>query len=130
MRILVFGTFDGLHPGHRFVIDEAMKRGDLTIVVARDATVSHIKNKTPMHSEDERMKAIQEAYPSATVMLGDPKDYMAPVRAVQPDLILFGYDQKLPPRVTDADMPCAVERLPAFKPEQYKSSLLRGGSEA
>ena len=125
MRVLVFGTFDLLHPGHLFVFQEAAKRGDLYVVVARDANVERIKGRRPVHTEEERVAAIQDARPDATVLLGDSKDFRAPIRAVQPDLIVLGYDQRLPPGVTDRDFPCPIERLPAFEPEKHKSSLKR-----
>ena len=124
-RVLLFGTFDDLHPGHRFVLDEARARGDVSVVVARDGTVLKIKGRAPLQSQDDRMQAIRDAYPDATVIPGDERDYMASVRAVQPDLILLGYDQQLPPGVTEADLLCPVERLEAFEPHVHKSSLRR-----
>ena len=42
-----------------------------------------------------------------------------------PLALLLGYDQQLPPGVTEADLPCAVQRLPAYRPEEFKSSLLQ-----
>lgn len=126
MRVLVFGTFDVLHPGHRFVIEEALKRGEVTVVVARDTTVRQIKKRSPRQSECERSQVLQEAFPSIIVMLGDSSDYRVPIAAVAPDLILLGYDQSFPPGVSDADFPCPVERLPAFEPEKWKSSKTRG----
>ena len=125
MRVLVFGTFDGLHPGHRFLLNGAEKRGDLFVVVARDANVERIKGRPPAQPEHERQRAVHEAYPSARIILGDPHDFLVPVREVAPDLILLGYDQQLPPGVTDADFPCSVERMEAFEPEKWKSSKLR-----
>lgn len=121
-RVLIFGTFDHLHPGHQFVIHEAMRRGETWIVVARDETVVRIKGKRPRQSQEERLRSVQDAFPDAHPILGAPEDYLTPVREVEPDLILLGYDQKLPPGVTDQDLHCAVERLPAFEPEKYKSS--------
>ncbi len=123
--MLLFGTFDGLHPGHRFVLDEARKRGDVTAVVGRDATVARLKGRPSVAGEAERMRVLREAYPEITVVLGDPHDFLAPVRAVQPDLIVLGYDQRLPPGVAIEDFPCPVERLAAFHPERFKSSVLR-----
>lgn len=126
MKVLLFGTFDLLHSGHLFVLNEGRKRGDLHVVVARDETVERIKKKRPVHSQDERKAAIEKEYPDAVVMLGsDDGDYLKPVREVTPDLILLGYDQKLPPGIDEADLPCPVERLPGFEPETYKSSLMR-----
>jgi len=126
MKVLLFGTFDLLHPGHLFVLSEGKKRGDLHVVVARDTTVERIKKKVPAHSQDQRKAAIEAAFPDAVVVLGDDEgDYLKPVREIGPDLILLGYDQRLPPGVIEADLPCPVERLPGFEPEKYKSSLLR-----
>ena len=125
-RILLFGTFDHLHPGHEFLMREAMKRGDVTVIIARDANVRRIKGRDPLLSEDARAKALTKSFPKISVLLGDPDDFLRPVRSVQPDLILLGYDQKLPPGVREEDLPCSTERLPAYKPEKFKSSLRRG----
>lgn len=133
MRVMVFGTFDGLHPGHRYLLDIASERSkptaqspQLFVVVARDANVVRFKSRASVQSEDERLQAIRDAYPQAEVMLGDPENFLSPVHAVKPDLIILGYDQKLPPGVSQDDLGAPVERLDAFEPEKYKSSLLRG----
>ncbi|TSC80539.1 MAG: FAD synthetase [Candidatus Peregrinibacteria bacterium Gr01-1014_25] len=126
-RILLFGTFDGLHPGHRFVFAQALERaagGEVYVVVARDANVQRIKGRPPRAAEDERARLISETYPTVHVLPGDPTDFLAPIRAVRPDRILLGYDQQLPPGVAMSDFPCPVDRLPAFKPETWKSSKL------
>lgn len=125
MRVLAFGTFDLLHPGHRFVLTEAAARGDLSVVVARDGNVKKIKGHAPTDSEESRLANVRAVVPNAEVFLGDPDDFLSPVRRVQPDLIILGYDQLLPPGVSEADFACPVKRLPAFEPDRYKSSLLR-----
>lgn len=128
MRVLVFGTFDRLHPGHRFLLAEASKRGELTVVIARDTTVARIKGHAPHQSEEERSRVVASAFPAARVILGHSSDYLDPVRAIRPELIILGYDQALPPGVTAGDFPCRVERLPAFEPQKYKSSKLKAKS--
>lgn len=122
--ILVFGTFDRFHPGHRYLLDAACARGSLSIIVARDATVESIKGHTPAQSQDERIQVLQGAYPDAQIILGSDVNYMDPVMQINPDLILLGYDQRMPPGVTEEDLPCAVERMDALEPEKYKSSLM------
>lgn len=132
MRVLIFGTFDHLHPGHKFVVQEALKRacrgevsGEAHVVIARDENVEHIKGRLPKQNEQERLQALQQAIPAAKVRLGDLEDFLTPVREIQPDCILLGYDQKLPPGVSESDLPCPTERLPAFEPHKWKSSLRR-----
>ena len=72
------------------------------------------------------MQAIVDHFSGAKVILGDHENYLTPVKVIAPDLILLGYDQKLPPGVEESDLPCPVERLDAFEPERFKSSLKRG----
>ncbi len=122
---MVFGTFDLLHPGHLFVLEEAKKRGPVTVVVARDVSVEKMKKFRAVQSESVRQKAIQVAFPEMDVRLGDTKDFLVPIRETLPTLILLGYDQRLPHGITEEDFPCPIERLPAFHPEIHKSSLKR-----
>lgn len=125
MKVMIFGTFDKFHPGHEYVLQKAFERGQVTVIVARDANVERIKGKKPTYDERVRSAAIRTAFPAATVRLGDESgDFLAPVRKFAPDLILLGYDQRLPPGISATDLPCPVERLAAFEPQKYKSSLL------
>jgi|CXWL01.1.fsa_nt_gi FAD synthetase len=125
MRILVTGTFDDLHPGHRFLLEEASRRGELWVIVARDSTVLAVKGRAPVQHEHDRKTAIERAFPDVHVVLGDTEDFLKPVREIDPDLILLGYDQKLPPGVEAADLPCKTDRMPALQPDVHKSSLRR-----
>ena len=122
-RVLTFGTFDHLHPGHIAYLTEAQSKGDLFIIVARDQNVAHIKGKSSDQNEEDRKKALEEVFPEATVLLGDQADYLKPVLEIQPDMIVMGYDQHLPPGISEEDLPCPVERAAPHKPEEYKSSL-------
>ena len=48
VRVLAFGTFDILHPGHDHYLQEARKLGDeLWVVVALDETVRQGKGRLP-----------------------------------------------------------------------------------
>jgi FAD synthetase len=125
MKVLIFGTFDHLHPGHHAFINQALERGELFIGVARDTNVQKIKGRAALQSEEERKRVIEEAFPTANVLLGHPSDFMALIRDAKPDLILLGYDQKLPPGLSEKDLGVTIERAKAFEPEKYKSSLRR-----
>jgi FAD synthetase len=126
-RVLAFGTFDGLHPGHRFYLDEAAKFGELTVVVARDVTVEKVKGRLPLHDEQARLKALLEAGYHA--VLGSTTDRYAVFAEVRPDVICLGYDQ--PASVEKIEEACSrlglsakIVRIGSYKPEIYKSSLL------
>lgn len=121
---MIFGTFDHLHEGHRFLIREAMKRGDVTVIVGRDANVEKIKGRAPRQSEEERSLTIQKEFPDVHVVLGNSDDFLEPLRLYKPDLLLLGYDQQLPPGISERDLSIPMERAEAFEPERYKSSLM------
>ena len=125
MKILTFGTFDDFHPGHHSYLSQAEARGDLFVVVARDSNVLKIKGRAPLQDENLRMQTVQEAFPTATVLLGDQDNFLKRITEIQPDLILLGYDQKLPPNIAEGDLPCPIERAQAFEPHIHKSSLRR-----
>ncbi|MCF7844453.1 MAG: adenylyltransferase/cytidyltransferase family protein [Kiritimatiellales bacterium] len=127
MRVLVFGTFDNLHPGHKYLLNEAQQRGELWIVVGLDETVKRVKGFPPEQNHNERKQAVEKAFPQSHVLLGDSEDYFQPIRNIKPGLVILGYDQELPPGISKSSFPCRVERLSAYKPEEYKSSLRRRG---
>lgn len=122
-KILVFGTFDQLHPGHLFFLNEAHHRGKLYIVIARDTNVKRIKGRSALQSQEERKSAVEKAFPGAHVIVGDPKDFLQPLREIDPDLIILGYDQRLPPGVKQTDFSCPIERIGSLEPDKYKSSI-------
>lgn len=124
-KVLIFGTFDRIHAGHMYVFEQAQKRGDVFVVIARDKTVQAVKKRQSEYTELQRKEAVEKLLPNATVLLGDAEDYLAPIREISPDLILLGYDQNMPPGIQQEDLPCIIERLDAFEPEKYKSTILR-----
>ena len=123
--IMVFGTFDLLHPGHEFVLEEARRHGRVIVVVARDETVHRIKGRKPRETLERRKAALKQRFPEATVVAGSASDFLEPVRKHRPDLILLGYDQQLPPGVRESDLPGRVMRAGAHHPEKFKSSLMK-----
>lgn len=123
--VLVFGTFDKLHPGHRWFLTAARQYGDrLVVVVARDHNVDKVKGHQPTQPEDQRLEQIQAIPEVAEARLG-LEDYSKKeqiIKEIKPDVICLGYDQA--PHFQSPDPAIQVVRLEAFHPEIYKSSKL------
>ncbi|KKW23771.1 MAG: FAD synthase [Candidatus Kaiserbacteria bacterium GW2011_GWA2_52_12] len=134
---MIFGTFDMIHKGHEDFFRQARALGEephLVVSVARDANVQRVKGKVPRSSEEVRREALG-AHPLVDVaILGDEEGYISHIREVSPDVIALGYDQqgeyvaKLEHDLRDADLAVTVVRLQPFKPDVYKTSLLRKAS--
>ena len=57
-KVLVFGTFDILPPGHLYFLREAKKHGEhLTVVVTPSAVVKQLKGKADGRLIQELVKA-------------------------------------------------------------------------
>jgi len=125
-KVLVFGTFDLLHPGHKNFLEQAKEKGDfLVVVVARDENVNDIKGMYPEEDEKIRKNKLNALDIVDEVIMGykNYKKRMDIIREINPDIICLGYDQdvKLPGGKYE------IIKLIPYKPDQYKSSLLKSG---
>ncbi len=126
-HVMCFGTFDIFHPGHIFYLSEAAKyASQMTVVIARDHRVFAGKWHDPIHSEGERLEQVWSAFPEANVILGDEQDIFAPIRELSPDLLAFGYDQRVPiEKLRELFPNIEIVRIGWHETEKWKSSLLR-----
>jgi FAD synthetase len=131
-KILVFGVFDVLHPGHKWFLRQAKKLSQkLYVIVARDKNVDKQKLHKPQQTEKVRLKNIR-ALPCVThAQLGalDLKKRYNAIIKINPTIICLGYDQKYLTKNLKADLKnfglkTKIIRLKAFKPHLYKSSLI------
>ena len=128
-KVMVFGTFDVIHPGHIHMLKEAKSYGQyLIVVVSRDQITNEVKGKKPLFTEDIRLEAVQKLQIADKVRLGNlgPDKYLA-IKEEAPDIIALGYDQtafvdKLKENI---DPHIEIIRLTAYKPELYKSSTIK-----
>ena len=63
IKVLVFGTFDGLHEGHLNFFKQARglaQQAFLIVSVARDENVFKIKGAYPVRQEKERIKLLEK----------------------------------------------------------------------
>jgi cytidyltransferase-like protein len=128
-KVIVFGTFDIIHPGHIHLLKEAKEYGDfLIVVVARDDTVCVVKGKAPYYNEGERVNHIVDLNIADKVILGclDPDDRYKVIADEKPDIIALGYDQKVfvDKLAGIIDDNVKIVRISPYLPDLYKSSKL------
>ncbi len=131
IRVVVFGTFDGLHPGHEAFLKQARELGDeLIVCVARDVIVEQLKGRLPKFDLNERLAELQKLPAVSQAIKGDKHlGSYAIFAQLRADIVAFGYDQddlmadfKRFQQVTGDETPVHV--LKPYRAEEYKSSLL------
>jgi len=130
-RVLVFGAFDVIHPGHLSFLKQARKHGDYLVAsIARDSFIIEHKGRRPIHTEEVRRQYVLATGLVDEASLGDevPGTY-SQILEIKPDVICLGYDQNefksdisgwLAERFPQAE----IVTLAPFEPDRYKSSKL------
>lgn len=132
-RIMVFGTFDGLHKGHINFFKQAksfMKNSFLIVSIARDENVFKIKGKYPSKDEKERLNLVKKSKFVDKVVLAGKAKYLPHILKEKPDIIALGYDQKAYTKELKKDLKnksilIKIVRLKPYKEKIYKSHLLK-----
>jgi len=135
-KVMVFGTFDGLHSGHLSLFKQTKSYGDyLIVVVARDKTVKKIKNRLPKKNEAERLKELLQCQLVNEARLGYEDNPYRIIREIKPDVICLGYDQKaftedLPEKLKKMKLATKIYRMKPYQPEKYHSLIARAKRRA
>ena len=134
VRVMAFGTFDLVHPGHIRYLKMAKKLGtELIVVIARDDSVKRIKGKKALFNESERLELISSLKFVDKAVLGHDfvKDKSQIVGEHWPDVIALGYDQKPSNEQLRKELLLKINwqgkivRLKPKKHEEYKTSRIK-----
>jgi FAD synthetase len=131
-KVMLFGTFDIIHAGHRNMFQQAKTYGNFLIVsIAREQNIVKIKGTAPRNSEQTRLAQMQKEPLVNKCFLGEVIDPFAVIKREKPDIIALGYDQQhtlakqLPQKLKAMGLPhIKIVRLASYHPETYKSSKL------
>jgi len=134
--VMVFGTFDSLHAGHENMFTQARTIAKKLInplviaIVARDKTVKQIKGHAPENDEKSRIQALHETGWADVVLIGDKKYKYLHIKKYRPTIIGLGYDQfaftlQLEKLIIDLNLDGKIVRLKPYRPDIYKSSLIK-----
>ena len=131
-RIMVFGTFDGLHKGHLNFFKQAknfLENSFLIVSIARDKNVFKIKGKSSLLNEKKRMNLVKKCKLVDKVVLSGLKNHIPHIVKENPDIIALGYDQKFYVKNLKKDLKnmgilVKIIRLKPYKENIYKNHLL------
>ncbi len=133
-KTMCFGTFDVVHKGHEYFLKKARKMGDyLVVVVALDETVEAVKKRKPKYNAIEMAEHVKALGIADKVILGGREDKLKVILDEKPDVICLGYDQDsftatLEEQLKKKGLTPKIVRIKAFKPEIYKSSIIKAKS--
>ena len=131
---MVFGTFDGLHPGHLDFFRQAKLLGDfLAVSVARDKIVPDFKGKKAMFNEKERLLLVKSCRFVDKAVLGDEEreNFYNHVADEAPAIICLGYDQWATEDEVRYNLDkvglvkTEIVRLSPYRPQTHKSSKMK-----
>lgn len=133
-KVMLFGTFDYLHPGHLNLFTQAKKLGDyLIVVVATDQNAQKAKGEKPHFNQWDRLTTVSKAPGVDKAIIGSSNmDYLTTIKNEDPQVIALGYDQQfsathLQKQLHTEGLNIKVVRLKPFRPDKFKSSLLKKG---
>lgn len=111
-KVITFGTFDVFHIGHINIIERAASMGDYLIVgVSSDALNHSKKGRSPIYSEDDRLKIISSLKFVNEVFLEESLELKIDyIRKYDADLLVMGDDWK--GRFDWVNSECEVVYLP------------------
>lgn len=129
-KVLVFGTFDGIHKGHLNFLKQTKECGNyLIVVMARDETVKRLKGKLPLRNEQRRIKELNKYDIVDEIILGDKNNPYKILKKVKPEVICLGYDQKffienLSVEIKRLKLKTKIFRMKPYEPEKFHSSVI------
>ncbi|MEN4016856.1 MAG: adenylyltransferase/cytidyltransferase family protein [Methanobacterium sp.] len=125
--VMATGTFDIIHPGHGFYLEEAKKLGGedarLVVVIARDSTV-RARKRVPVVNEKQRLEVVKMLKPVDEAYLGYQRDMFRIVEEINPDIIAIGPDQKFDIIKLKEDLKKRNINADVIKITEYKISSL------
>ena len=124
-NILVYGTFDLLHPGHIYLLEEAKKLGDNLIVGVSTDEFNAIKHKSSFLAYDDRKKMVESIKYVDKVIPEEKWDQkIDDVKKYNIDTIVMGDDWKGSDKFEYLKQYCNVVFLP--KLPSLSSTKFRG----
>lgn len=122
-RVIIFGKFDILHPGHIHFIKQAQSLGDVSVVLESDQAIYNLRTYRPFNNNKIRQKNLEKL--GLQVYLHDQQNKEQILQDLQPDIILLCKDQEFLQNMFKKTKSAEVKIHQLTTPELFKSSKLR-----
>lgn len=129
--ILVFGTFDLLHPGHLHFLNEAAGHGRLVVALTPDELCLYYKGKKALNSYAVRRQRLLDigVVSEVTAANDEPGKFLI-IDRLAPRIVALGYDQEALGKALLKQLPKLkhkpkIIRLKPYRHELYQSSKFR-----
>jgi glycerol-3-phosphate cytidylyltransferase/FAD synthetase len=99
VTVLAAGCYNRIHKAHLRSLRWARALGDRLVVLLTNDAHNHKSNAVPAALRLRRMRRLGLA---DKVRVGSRRDFTAALRAEKPDILVLGYDQRLPDAATAA----------------------------
>lgn len=123
-KVLVFGKFDILHPGHMHILSLAKKFGQVTIVLESDQAIKSLRNYTPYNNQKIREAQLKNLGFNVFVRSTN-HDAQFLIKHLQTDILCMGEDQKYLQDIFAEFNNIELKIIKFVKSNLYKSSHLR-----
>lgn len=98
-KVFVSGCFDILHSGHVAFLNEAAQFGDLYVGLGSDKTISELKGRNTINSEEERLYMLEALTCVHKVKINSGSgilDFLDDMRTLDPDIFIVNEDGHTP----------------------------------
>jgi cytidyltransferase-like protein len=98
-KVFVSGCFDMLHSGHIAFLTEASKYGDLHVGLGSDKTISELKGRQTINSEDERLYMLRALACVSVVKINRGSglmDFVPDITELRPDIFIVNEEGHSP----------------------------------
>ena len=98
-KIFVSGCFDILHSGHVAFLQEAAQFGDLYVGLGSDKTISDLKGRKTINSEEERLYMLEALKCVHKVKINNGSgimDFFDDIKSLKPDVFIVNEDGHTP----------------------------------
>lgn len=92
--VSVWGSFDVLHDGHHYFLNECAQLGELNVILVPDSVIIENKKREPIFSENERMSFLKRLPFVHKVYIDSYKQGLICLQKIKPNIFCFGPGQE------------------------------------